>query len=126
MGSNSTKVDAAEDGHHRPRGVVQNEIADAVVSLAKKHLGRGPESTRVTIDGDLVVVLLRNSLGSSERLLVGEGEGDAVLAFRRVIQDVLRPALVAEIQRIMGRQVGTFMSANALDPDYAAEIFILL
>ncbi|MSW49362.1 MAG: DUF2294 family protein, partial [Actinobacteria bacterium] len=58
--------------------------------LAKKHLGRGPESTRVTIDGDLVVVLLRNGLGSSERLLVGEGEGDAVLAFRRVIQDVLR------------------------------------
>ncbi len=72
------------------------------------------------------MVLLRNGLGSSERLLVGEGEGDAVLAFRRVIQDVLRPALVAEIQRIMGRQVGTFMSANALDPDYAAEIFILL
>lgn len=79
----------------------------------------------MTIDGDLVVVLLRNGLLPAERLLVNGGEAETVLGFRRTIQDVLRPALVAELQRITGRTVNTFMSANALDPDHAAEIFLL-
>ncbi len=125
MSSDSTPVGPIDSGSVRTRGVVQSEIADAVAALAKEHLGRGPENTRVTIDGDLVVVLLSNGLGAAEQLLVSGGDSETVLGFRRAIQDAMRPALVAEVQRIMGRRVGTFMSANALNPDHAAEIFLL-
>lgn len=44
MGSNSTPVKQTNDGRPRTRGDVRSEIADAVVALAKEHLGRGPES----------------------------------------------------------------------------------
>lgn len=115
-----TRGDAA-----RPRGAVQSELADAVVHLAKEHLGRGPESARVTVDRDLVVVLLHKGLSPAEQLLAHGGHTDAVESFRRAIQDVLRPALVQEVERVTGRRVATFMSANAMDPDVAAEIFLL-
>lgn len=124
MSQDSTPAGTTADGV-RPRGAVQSEIADAVVRLAKEHLGRGPERARVTVDRDLVVVLLHNGLGSAERLLLQAGRSKTVGDFRRAVQDVLRPALVDEVQRITGRRVTTFMSANAMDPDVAAEIFLL-
>ncbi len=125
MSSDGTLADETAAGRSRTPGDLRSEIANAVVALAKEHLGRGPESAQVTIDRNLIVVLLRNGLGTAERTLVSEGQTKAVLTFRSAIQDVLRPALTAEVQRITGRRVKTFMSANALDPDYAAELFLL-
>jgi hypothetical protein len=37
----------------------------------------------------------------------------------------MRDDLVAEVERITGRKVAAFMSANHLDPDHAIEAYIL-
>lgn len=101
------------------------DIGDAVVSLTREHVGRGPVSARVIVDGDAVVVLLQDVLTKGELTLVEHGRGAEVLALRAAYQDVLRPLFIAEVERLTGRTVATFMSANHAAPDRSAEIFLL-
>jgi uncharacterized protein YbcI len=44
---------------------------------------------------------------------------------RRQLQQAMRTALVAEIERLTGRRVLALMGDNHIDPDIAAEIFVL-
>lgn len=102
-----------------------SRIADAIVHVIRDQTGRGPVKCRVIMDGDAVVALLSESLTKGERTLLDHDRGDEVLALRRAFQDVARPAFVAEVERITGRKVTTFMSTNHATPDRAAEIFLL-
>lgn len=87
--------------------------------------GRGPVSCRVIMDHDVVIAILHDSLTKGEQTLVEHGHTAEVLALRRAFQRVAGPAFVAEVQRITGRQVESFMSTNHAAPDRAAEIFLL-
>jgi uncharacterized protein YbcI len=106
-------------------GSTTREIADAVVRLTRQATGRGPVSARVIQDDDAIVVLMHDTMTKAEQTLVDNGRSDEVLALRRAIQDVMRPDLSAEVERITGRNVKTFMSSNHAAPDYAAEIFLM-
>lgn len=80
---------------------------------------------RTTVDGDLVVVILRDNMTPGERTLV-RGDKDAeVLRLRRAFQDAMEQDLVAVVERLTERNVQAFMSANHTRPDAAAEIFLL-
>ena len=46
-------------------------------------------------------------------------------AARRAYQDAMRSDCIAAIEDLAGRTVIAFMSANHIDPDLAAEIFVL-
>jgi uncharacterized protein YbcI len=108
------------------RGNSKNrEIADAIVHLTRRTTGRGPVKARVVTDDDAVIVLLHDVLTMSEQALVDDGRTAVVLALRSALQDLMRPAYSAEIERITGRKVATFLSTNNAEPDRAAEIFIL-
>jgi uncharacterized protein YbcI len=48
-----------------------------------------------------------------------------VLAMRHRFQQAMRDAAVAKVEELMGRRVTSFMSANHIEPDLAAEIFVL-
>ena len=52
-------------------------------------------------------------------------QGGGVLAMRRSFQEAMREDLVAEVERITGRKVTAFMSANHLEPDHAIESYVL-
>lgn len=108
-----------------PSGLLGRRIADAVVRLTREHTGRGPVTARVILDGDAVVVLLHDVLSKGEQSLVEHGHVDEVLALRDAYQEVLRPSVVAEVERLMGRTVDTFMSTAHADPDRSATIFLL-
>jgi uncharacterized protein YbcI len=45
--------------------------------------GRGPTKARTTIDRDLIVVMLQNTLTAGERYLAGSDRAEQVLAMRR-------------------------------------------
>jgi uncharacterized protein YbcI len=106
-------------------GQLAAAISRAVVHLFSEHTGRGPTKARTTIDGELVVVILRDSMTQGERALVQGGKDADVLRLRRAFQDNMRPDLVAVIERLTEREVQAFMSANHIRPDAAAEIFLL-
>jgi uncharacterized protein YbcI len=110
----------------RPEGgPLHAAISEAVVRLMAQNTGRGPTKARTTIDGDLIVVVLQNSLTPGERYLADENRGEQVLDMRRAYQDAMRTDCIAAIENLTSRTVTAFMSANHIDPDLAAEVFIL-
>jgi len=106
-------------------GPLHAAISQAVVRLLADSTGRGPTKARTTIDRDLIVVVLQNALTPGERYLANEDRGEQVLDMRRAYQDAMRTDCIAAIERITSRTVAAFMSANHIDPDLAAEVFIL-
>ena len=111
--------------HRTEGGALHAAISEAVVRLLAENTGRGPTKARTTIDGDLIVVVLQNSLTPGERYLADASRGEQVLDMRRAYQDAMRSDCIAAIEQLTDRTVTAFMSANHIDPDLAAEVFIL-
>jgi uncharacterized protein YbcI len=107
------------------RGKLSASISSAVVHLFSEHTGRGPTKARTTIDANLVVVLLHDSMTHAEQTLARAGKESEVLQIRRTFHETMRPSLVEAVEGLTERNVVTFMSANAIDPDAAAEIFVM-
>jgi uncharacterized protein YbcI len=100
-------------------------ISNAVVAIARDYLGRGPTKARTTVERDMVVVVLQDTLTKAERSLVEAGCQEAVLQSRQLLQSAMRGALVDAVEELAGRRVQAFMSANHIDPDVACEVFLL-
>ncbi len=121
MPTPSHEGSAVEDGHGR----LSAAISRAVVRLFAEQTGRGPTKARTTIDAELIVVLLHDTMTRAEKTLVQAGRTDEVLRLRRTFQETLRPALVDAVEGLTERRVVSFMSANDTRPDAAAEIFVM-
>jgi uncharacterized protein YbcI len=107
------------------RGPLGAAISNAVVHLLAEYTGRGPTKAQTTINNNLVVVLLQDTLTKGEQALVRTGRAHQVLGLRSTFQDAMREEAVEEIEALTGRGVTAFMSANHIHPDLAAEIFVL-
>lgn len=110
---------------HRLEGELRGRISTALVQIVREHTGRGPTAARTYFGDDLVTVVLEDSITTAEQQLVAKGEGDFVLELRRRYQAAMRADAVQMIEDLTGRTVIAFMSANHLDPDVAAELFML-
>lgn len=111
-----------QDARDVPRTI---EISNLVVATFREFTGRGPTRARTYLQDDLVNVVLRDSLTKGEQHLVAEGKGELVVEMRQAFQQAMRDTLIAGIERITGREVIAFLSANHLDPDFAVETFVL-
>jgi hypothetical protein len=56
---------------------------------------------------------------------VAKGRDVRVLDYRAEFQVAMREDAIAKIEELTGRKVAAFMSANHIDPDLAAELFVL-
>jgi uncharacterized protein YbcI len=110
----------------RPEGAALNAaISRAIVHLLAESTGRGPTKARTTIDRDLIVVLLQNTLTPGERYLADNDRAGQVLDMRAAYQEAMRGDCIKAIEQLTDRTVSAFMSANHIEPDIAAEIFVL-
>ncbi len=100
-------------------------ISDAAVRLLREYTGRGPTAARTTINHDSVLIVLRDTLTKGERVLADKGRADRVMQVRHDFQMVMREELVGAVEDALDRRVIAFMSTNHVDPDLAAEIFVL-
>ena len=110
---------------HSPNGSIASTISTAAVRLLNEYTGRGPTKAKTTLNGDLVVIVLADQLTRGERTLVADGQGDFVLSMRHRFQMTMREDLVAAVEASTERKVIAFMSDSHIDPDMAAEVFIL-
>lgn len=101
------------------------EISNAVARLHKHYVGRGPTNARTTIDGDLVVCLLEGGYTRAEQTLEEIERADIVAAGRLGLQTAMREEMINAVQRALGCQVRSFMSANDLRRDLQVEVFVL-
>lgn len=100
-------------------------ISNLVVRTFAEYTGRGPTKAWTSLDGDLVTVVLQDTLTKGERSLVADGRSQLVLDMRRAFQDTMRTDLVAGVEVILERRVQAFLSDNHIDPDVAVETFVL-
>lgn len=116
----------ADIAAERPKSLSTSaEISNLVVRLLSLYTGRGPTKARTSIDGDLVTVVLRDTLTKGEHRLVADGRAELVLRMRKAYQQTMREELVGGVEALMGRNVVAFLSDNHIDPDVAVEVFVL-
>jgi uncharacterized protein YbcI len=100
-------------------------ISNHVVRTMSAYTGRGPTKARTYISDDVVTVVLQDTLTKGERSLVGDDLDQLVLTMRKAYQGTMGNELINGVEQILGRKVTAFMSDNHIDPDIAAEIFVL-
>lgn len=68
---------------------------------------------------------MEDSLTHAERNLVESGLTEKVLETRHDFQRLMSEELIGLVEEETGRTVRAFMSDNHIDPDVAAEVFVL-
>ena len=110
---------------HDGGGSLALAISNGMVKLIADTTGRGPTKARTTIGRDHVLVMLRDTLTRGERKLAESGFTEEVMQIRRRYQDIMRADASTMIENLLDRRVIGFMSDNHLEPDLAAEVFVL-
>src|SRR3954463_136983 len=108
----------------RTAGELNAAISEAVVRLYSECAGRGPTKARTIHNGKLVLCVLEDTMTKAERTLASAGEEDFVPRMRQTIQEIMRTDMAAAVEGFTQRTVVAFMSANHVEPDLAAEVFV--
>jgi uncharacterized protein YbcI len=108
-----------------PGAPLLRRIETASAQIYHDLLGKGPTSVRATLDGDTLVVILEDIYTVGEHTLIAAGQVEQLLAGRAHMQRVVRPRCIEMVERLTGRRVRAFLGQNHVDPDIAAEIFLL-
>jgi uncharacterized protein YbcI len=106
-------------------GPLRQELSNAIVALFKQYFGRGPADCRTYLEPDLVVVVMTGGYHAAEQTLFEAGKWHEVRQARMSWQDTMQARFVETIERLTGREVKAFMSANHQSPDVTAELFVL-
>jgi uncharacterized protein YbcI len=110
---------------HPQVGSLYVAISNMMVGMLREYTGRGPTKAKTTIRENIVVIMLEQTLTKGEAVLVKKGRGDQVLTLRHEFQEAMREESSEKIAELTGRKVVAMMSANHLDPDLGAEIYVL-
>lgn len=106
-------------------GSLNAALADAVVRIHNQYLGRGPSKGQAFFRDRVIVVVMEETLTKAERSLAESGRMDHVLGMRQEFQRTMEEDLTEAVQELTGCKVIAFMSDNHIDPDMAAELFVL-
>ena len=106
-------------------GELNAAITSALVGIQTEYLGRGPRSASTFHYGHVLVTLMHNVLTPAEKSLTRAGQTDAVDHIRHLFQETMEADFREAVERLTGRKVLAFISGNHIDPDIAAELFIL-
>jgi uncharacterized protein YbcI len=117
------KVVAGEGTSDRGQGLL--ELSNAVVRVHKQLAGKGPTKARAHLLQNLLVVVLEGGFTRSEQTLHDAGHDSVLQQSRLAIQNLAEAELRAAVERILGRRVRSFMSANDPTQGLQAEIFVL-
>jgi uncharacterized protein YbcI len=112
--------------HPPPKGGELNAaITSALVGIHTHYLGRGPRSASTFYHGHIIVTLMHDVLTPAEKALTETHQIEAVVNTRRLFQETMAADFREAVERLTGHKVLAFISGNHIDPDIAAEVFIL-
>jgi uncharacterized protein YbcI len=107
------------------RGRQAASISNAITRLHRDHYGRGASTVRTIMQRNFVVCFLEDIYTPVERTLIDAGRPEAVRETRTIFQDAMGPRFKEAVEAATGRTVIAFMSQVHVDPDIAAEVFVL-
>jgi uncharacterized protein YbcI len=100
-------------------------ISAEMVDLYTRTYGHSRTSARTFINEDVVVCVLENILSSGEAELVAAGSNEQVIDGRVAFQTDTEDEFTEVVERLTGRAVVGFLSANQTSPEIASELFFL-
>jgi len=100
-------------------------ISNHMVRLFARYFGRGPTKARTTLNTNIAVVTMAETMTRAEHNLVLAGEPEAVRTIRATLQRTMRAEAVAAIEEILGRTVVAYMSDIDTGANVAAVVFML-
>ena len=106
-------------------GELNAAITSALVGIQTEHLGRGPRSASSFHYGHVLVTLMHDVLTLAEKTLTRNNQTDAVDHIRHLFQETMEADFREAVERLTGRKVLAFIGGNHIDPDIAAEVFVL-
>jgi uncharacterized protein YbcI len=106
-------------------GELNAAITSALVGIQNAHLGRGPTSASTFHHGNVVVTIMNEVMTPAERTLAKSSRGDAVIQMRNLFQETMEADFTKVVESLTGCKVVAFISGNHINPDVAAETFIL-
>ena len=90
--------------------------------LVGEYLGPEPKA-RTYLNGDVITVVLEDTLTKGEERLVRDGMSELVLGMRSAFQQAMREDLIIRVEELTGRKVRA--SANELQSDISVEVLVL-
>src|SRR3954451_21857138 len=106
-------------------GPLASDISNAIVRLVREHWGKGPMQAKTLLHDDVVVTVLRGGFTHAEKTLYQAGHAEVVEEGRRAMQSVFEREMRSAVERLTGRRVSAFLSANHHEPDASVEVFLL-
>ena len=106
-------------------GQLNAAVTSALVGIHTEHLGRGPTTASTFHYRNIVVTLMYDVLTAAERALGRSEQVETIRGVRRLFQSAMERDFREAVERLTGRRVVAFIGGNELDPDVAAELFVL-
>ena len=106
-------------------GELNAAVTSALVGIQNEHLGRGPKSASTFHHGNVIVTLMHEVMTRAEQALASSGNGPAVTSMRHLLQETMQSDFKAAVERLTDLHVVAFISGNRIEPDMAAELFVL-
>jgi uncharacterized protein YbcI len=106
-------------------GELNAAVTSALVGIHTEYLGRGPTSASTFHHGNVLVTLMHGVLTNAEKSIAKTDRAPVVKNIRQLLHQTLEADSRAAVERLTGRNVVAFISGNHLDPDIAADLFIL-
>ena len=100
-------------------------ISTALVALYAEFYDHERTTATTYINDNVVVCVLEDILSSGESSQVAEGAGKDVIDGRIAFQEGAQDEFTKAIERLTGRRVTAFLSANQTNPGIACELFFL-
>jgi uncharacterized protein YbcI len=105
---------------------LETRIADEMALLQADYYGVPPKEARAyVIPGEIVVVVLRETFTPAEKVLISNGDAEAIQHSRRRFQQLSREDFGAVIEQATGERVESFLSETNLENEVAVEIFLM-
>lgn len=106
-------------------GQLNAAVTSALVGIHTEHLGRGPTTASTFHYRNVIVTLMYDVLTRAERTLGRGVRDDAIRGARRLFQSAMENDFREAVERLTGRRVVAFIGGNELEPDVAAQLFVL-
>lgn len=106
-------------------GELNAAVTSALVGIHSEYLGHGPTTASTFHHGNVLVTLMHGVLTNAEKSLARSDRAHVVNNIRQLFQETMEADSRAAVEKLTGREVVACISGNHIDPDIAAEVFIL-
>lgn len=105
--------------------ILSEQISAALVALYGEFYDHARTTATTYINDNVVVCILEDILSAGETSQIADGARGDVIDGRMAFQRGAEDEFTAAIERLTGRPVTAFLSANQTSPGIACELFFL-